>query len=197
MLISVARCRCNLSHGNDNIPRTKLIHQCRCKPSLYIRYICILDYIIYLSIYLSNCLFNLVFACAFVSLFVLFIWIFWSHGVDTFHIQQIYKYTYTLYTCVYMYMFGCHCMPPRCVCATWQSHYILSAPCAVSRSCFHMKELSLARYISLQDGDGHSFTHSTHTHAQYTHTRLCSPQYVICSLRQQLEIQIETRQTSM
>lgn len=91
-------------------------------------------------------------------------------------------------------MLGCYCMPPRCVCATWQSHYILSAPCAVSRSPFHMKELSLARYISTRRRRRRTFIH---THTQWTQTRLCSPQYVICSLRQQLEIRIETRQTSL
>lgn len=93
LLISVARCRCNLSHGNDNIPRTKLIHQCRCKTSLHIH-----DYIIYLT----NYLFNLVFACALVSLFVLLIWII----LVTWH--RYFAYTtnihiYTLYTCVYIY----------------------------------------------------------------------------------------------
>lgn len=75
-------------------------------------------------------------------------------------------YIYTMYMCIYM--FGCYCMPPRCVCATWQSHYILSAPCAVSRSCFHMKELSLARYISTRRR--RTFIHTQHTHAQHTRT---------------------------
>lgn len=94
LLISVARCRCNLSHGNDNIPRTKLIHQCRCKTSLHIH-----DYIIYLT----NYLFNLVFACALVSLFVLLIWIIlvtWHRYFA--YTTNIHIYIYTLYMCVHI-----------------------------------------------------------------------------------------------
>lgn len=161
LLISVARCRCNLSHGNDNIPRTKLIHQCRCKTSLHIH-----DYIIYLT----NYLFNLVFACALVSLFVLLIWIIlvtWHRYFA--YTTNIHIYIHFIHVCTYM--LGCYCMPPRCVCATWQSHYILSAPCAVSRSRFHMKELSLARYISTRRRRRRTFIHThTHTHTVNTHS---------------------------